>query len=75
MTHSRYALYLTPPPDSDLWRFGCDIIGRDAATGGLREGFAPEGYELEAWRQLTSEPRRYGFHATAQGAVPPPGGS
>lgn len=64
MTHSRYALYLTPPPDSDLWRFGCDIIGRDAATGGLRDGFAPEGYELEAWRQLTSEPRRYGFHAT-----------
>jgi hypothetical protein len=30
----------------------------------LCEGFAPEGHELEGWRQLTSEPRRYGFHAT-----------
>jgi hypothetical protein len=66
MSHSRYALYLTPPPDSDLWRFGCDVIGRDAVTGRLCEGFAPEGYELEAWRQLTSEPRREGFHATVK---------
>ena len=64
MTPFRYALYLTPSPDSDLWRFGRDVIGRDAATGLSCEGFAPEGYDLEAWRILTSEPRRYGFHAT-----------
>ena len=25
--HFRYALYLTPPPESDLWRFGCYVIG------------------------------------------------
>ena len=64
MSHSRYALYLTPPQDSDLWLFGCDVIGRDAWTGRSVDGFAPEGHELEAWRRLTSEPRRYGFHAT-----------
>ncbi len=64
MSHIRYALYLTPPKDSDLWRFGCDVIGRDAWTGQSIEGFAPEGHELEAWRKLTGEPRRYGFHAT-----------
>ena len=64
MSHSRYALYLTPPQDSDLWRFGCDVIGRDAWTGQPVDEFAPEGQELEAWRTLTSEPRRYGFHAT-----------
>ncbi len=64
MSHSRYALYLTPPQDNDLWRFGCDVIGRDAWTGQSVDGFAPEGQELEAWRTLTSEPRRYGFHAT-----------
>src|SRR5271165_5769651 len=57
----RYALYLTPPPDSDLWRFGRDVIGRDAATG-----LSCEGYDVEAWRSLTSEPRRYGFHATVK---------
>jgi hypothetical protein len=64
MSYRRYALYLTPPPESNLWRFGCDVIGRDALTGDSCEGFAPEGHELEAWRGLTSDPRRYGFHAT-----------
>jgi Protein of unknown function (DUF1045) len=60
----RYALYLAPPPESELWRFGCDVIGRDALTGASREGFAPEDYSLGAWRSMTSDPRRYGFHAT-----------
>ncbi len=64
MSHSRYALYLAPPPDGDLWRFGCDVIGRDALTGRSVDGFAPEGHDVEGWRGLTSEPRRYGFHAT-----------
>ena len=64
MPYSRYAVYIAPPPDSDLWRFGCGVIGRDAMTGLSCEGFAPEGHESEAWRRLTSEPRRYGFHAT-----------
>jgi Protein of unknown function (DUF1045) len=64
MTSLRYALYLTPPPESDLWRFGCEMIGRDAATGVFREDFAPEGYTPEMWASLTREPRRYGFHAT-----------
>jgi hypothetical protein len=60
----RYALYLAPPPESDLWRFGCDVIGRDAGTGASCDGFAPEGYPPDAWRSLTSDPRRYGFHTT-----------
>jgi 2'-5' RNA ligase len=60
----RYALYLAPPPESELWRFGCDVIGRDALTGASQDGFAPEGYTPQAWRSMTSDPRRYGFHAT-----------
>ncbi len=60
----RYALYLAPPPESELWRFGCAVIGRDALAGAARDGFAPEGYTLGAWRSMTSDPRRYGFHAT-----------
>jgi 2'-5' RNA ligase len=64
MSHSRYALYLTPPLGSDLWTFGCDVIGRDASTGKDIEGFAPEGHSSESWRELTDDPRRYGFHAT-----------
>jgi Protein of unknown function (DUF1045) len=64
MSNLRYALYLAPPPESDLWRFGSDVIGRDAASDASIEGFAPEGYDPEGWRESTSEPRRYGFHMT-----------
>ena len=62
--YARYALYLTPPPDSDLWRFGCDVIGRDPLAGASREGFSLEGYPPDSWRSMTSDARRYGFHAT-----------
>ncbi len=64
MSHSRYAVYLTPPLGSDLWKFGCDVIGRDASTGELLGAYAPEGHNPESWGKLTEEPRRYGFHAT-----------
>jgi Protein of unknown function (DUF1045) len=60
----RYAVYLAPPPASDLWRFGCETIGRDAATGEERPGFPVEGFDADGWREVTREPRRYGFHAT-----------
>lgn len=66
----RYALYLAPPPESDLWRFGCNVIGRDARTGAYCEGVTPEGYLPEAWRSITSDPRRYGFHATLKAPFP-----
>lgn len=61
---ARYALYLAPPPDSELWRFGSSVIGRDAFTGEDLPGFAPEGWSAPDWRAATEEPRRYGFHAT-----------
>lgn len=60
----RYAVYLAPAPDSALWRFGSDIIGRDAATGAQETRFAVEGIDAVAWREMTVEPRRYGFHGT-----------
>jgi hypothetical protein len=66
----RYALYLTPPSDSDLWRFGCDVIGRDALSGASCEGFSLEGYSRDSWRSMTSDPRRYGFHATLKAPFP-----
>jgi 2'-5' RNA ligase len=60
----RWAVYLAPPLESALWRFGCDVIGRDAASGERGAGFFLDGLDAAAWRALTSEPRRYGFHAT-----------
>jgi hypothetical protein len=64
MTPLRYAVYLAPPPESALWRFGSAVVGRDAASGEARRGFAPDGFDAAAWRSMTTEPRRYGFHAT-----------
>ena len=62
--HFRYALYLTPPPESDLWRFGCDVMGGDPITCASCEGFSLEGYPPDSWRSVTSDARRYGFQAT-----------
>ncbi len=61
---ARYAIYLAPPPTSALWRFGCDVLGRDALTGEQNSSFAIDGLDAEGWRERTAEPRRYGFHAT-----------
>ena len=59
---SRYAIFFAPPPGSDLWRFGSDILGYDAATG-LDAGTFVD-MPVPNWSALTEEPRRYGFHAT-----------
>jgi 2'-5' RNA ligase len=60
----RYAIYLAPGRDSELWRFGSLVVGRDAASGRDVEGFATAGYTARAWRELTRDARAYGFHAT-----------
>jgi len=60
----RYAIYLAPPPDSALCRFGSAVLGYDAATGAAVEGFSLPGIGAEQWRAGTARPRSYGFHAT-----------
>lgn len=61
---SRYAIYLAPTQDSDLWRFGCAALGRDAASAEDLPGYAPAGFTSVAWRAASADARRYGFHAT-----------
>jgi Protein of unknown function (DUF1045) len=60
----RYAVYFAPHGDTELWRFGSSIVGRDAETG--RDCAAPQGLSraFPDWRALTAAPRLYGFHAT-----------
>jgi putative phosphonate metabolism protein len=60
----RYAIYHAAAPSSDLDRFGAQLLGYDAFSGedlpfpdGIAQ-FAPD------WRELTRDPRKYGFHAT-----------
>jgi 2'-5' RNA ligase len=64
MSGPRYAIYLAPPPDTPLWRFGSRVLGRDAATGEDLPGYALPGFPAESWWRLTARPRLYGFHAT-----------
>jgi putative phosphonate metabolism protein len=62
--NSRYALYYAPESHSELWKFGSDVIGYDAANG--QHGSVPSfcGMLSDRWNELVSEPRKYGFHAT-----------
>jgi putative phosphonate metabolism protein len=62
--YPRYAIYYAPPPGSDLDRFGAQLLGYDAFGG---EDLPFPVLILQAapdWRDLTSDPRKYGFHAT-----------
>ena len=61
---TRYAVYFVPAAESALYRFGSSVLGYDCYTGNdlpPREEFASD---AALWRELSAEPRRYGFHAT-----------
>jgi len=57
----RYAIYFAPSPDSALHRFGSTLLGYDAVDG--RDLPFPDGVTPD-WREITEDPRKYGFHAT-----------
>lgn len=67
--YPRYAIYFVPSADSALYRFGAGLIGYDAYSG-LPLPFA-DGIEaeVEGWKQLTADPRKYGFHATLKAPI------
>lgn len=60
----RYAIYFVPAADSTLYRFGADLLGYDAL--GRIDVAQPQALvdAVPDWHALTSDPRRYGFHAT-----------
>ncbi|XIA62759.1 DUF1045 domain-containing protein [Bradyrhizobium sp. TZ2] len=62
--YPRYAIYYVPAPGSGLDRFGAGLLGYDALTG--EDLPFPDGILRTAsdWRELTGDPRKYGFHAT-----------
>jgi len=64
--HPRYAIYHAPSPDSALHRFGSTLLGYDAASGDdipFPNGVTPD------WREVTEDPRKYGFHATLKAPI------
>jgi hypothetical protein len=64
MTDPRYAIYFIPAPDTALYRFGAAALGYDCFTGADIATLEALPVDAGAWRELTREPRRYGFHAT-----------
>lgn len=60
----RYAVYFVPDAGSDLWRRGSALLGYDAESGEDVPQLSPSGWTPAQWRDLTEDPRRYGFHAT-----------
>lgn len=60
----RYAIYFAAPADSALSRFGAELLGYAAHTGD-QVPFPQEALQAAPdWRDITADPRKYGFHAT-----------
>jgi len=61
---TRYAIYFLPNPATGLWTFGCSVLGYDAVTQHCVPFPDHPIFREEGALEISSEPRRYGFHAT-----------
>jgi len=67
--YPRYAIYFTSARGDVLDRFGAELLGYDAWTGGdLPFPSDVAGAEPD-WRELTEDPRKYGFHCTLKAPI------
>ncbi|MBV9459806.1 MAG: DUF1045 domain-containing protein [Bradyrhizobium sp.] len=60
----RYAIYYAPAQGSFLDQFGAEMLGYDAWIGAALPFPADVIEQVPDWRELTQDPRKYGFHAT-----------
>ena len=60
----RYAIYHTAAQAGDLDRFGAQHLGYDAWTGADLPFPKSVVESIPDWRELTQDPRKYGFHGT-----------
>ncbi len=60
----RYAIYYAPAQGSFLDQFGAEMLGYDAWIGAVLPFAAGVVEQMPDWRELTQDPRKYGFHAT-----------
>ncbi len=63
-TGPRYAIYFAPAPDTALHQLGSQWLGRDSITGMDLDQPAVPSLSTDRFREVTVDPRRYGFHAT-----------
>jgi putative phosphonate metabolism protein len=60
----RYAIYYAPAQGSFLDQFGAEMLGYDAWIGAALPFPREVVEQMPDWRELTQDPRKYGFHAT-----------
>jgi len=60
----RYAIYYAPAQGSVLDQFGAEMLGYDAWIGAALPFPGGIVEQMPDWRELTQDPRKYGFHAT-----------
>jgi len=66
----RYAIYYTPAQHSRWWEFGSRWLGRDECRDELLAQPVTTLLATSELFEITSEPRRYGFHATLKAPFP-----
>jgi putative phosphonate metabolism protein len=70
MTHfPRCAIYYVAAPDSELDRFGAQLLGYDAQSGADLPFADGVMRIVPHWRDITGDPRKYGFHATLKAPI------
>lgn len=69
MSQPRYAIYYAPEPGSALAVFAAGWLGRDAETGAEAPQPAVAGLSPARLKELTADPRRYGFHGTLKAPI------
>ncbi|MCK1391871.1 DUF1045 domain-containing protein [Bradyrhizobium sp. 1] len=60
----RYAIYFAAGSDSALSRFGAELLGYDAYSGDELPFPQDALHVAPDWRDISADPRKYGFHAT-----------
>ncbi|MBR0915682.1 DUF1045 domain-containing protein [Bradyrhizobium japonicum] len=60
----RYAIYFAAGADSAVSRFGAELLGYEVYTGDEVPFPADASRVAPDWRDVTADPRKYGFHGT-----------
>jgi putative phosphonate metabolism protein len=68
-TFPRYAIYYAPAQGAALDQFGAEMLGYDAWIGAALPFPAGIVDEVPDWREVTEDPRKYGFHATLKAPI------
>ena len=70
----RYAIYTVPSVEQPLWRMASTWLGRDPGTEVETAPDLPLWLARDRWREITREPRHYGFHGTLKSPMTLAGG-